>query len=868
MLASTRDLEDRLPATLFPDGPLSLVRRWRDVARALPHAVAAVDPGDAARPSTSYTFAEVDRLSDLVALDLVAALGDSELPVPALLGHDANAVVALIALLKTGRIRVVLDTHLPVERLRTIVEAAGSRILLADDRHVDLARTLDLDVRLSLDSLLADAVASTVTADDLASRVATELALGEAREGRDPFEIVFTSGSTGTPKGVVQLHSSFLNETTGHKVLRRFTAGETVAVVLPLSFVAGSANLLITLFGGATAYLVDPRDTGVGGLLKVLRTEHIVTLTCTPHLLRGILSGLAAGEILPDLRTVVTLGEAIHGRDVTALLAHLGPDASFLNEVGASEIVSFATFSVRQGDTVPEANVPAGHAFQNKAIRIVREDGSAAAPGEAGEILVVSDYVSGGYWKNDELNAEKFGVDDDGHAFVRQGDLGRMDERGVVQLLGRGDAGVKVRGYLVEPSEIEGALLSMDEIAEAVVIPQVVPGSATRLLAYVVPKQGARSPSTAAIRRSLRAVLPEYMVPAEILQLTGLPRTERGKVDRQALPDIPERVVDVYEMNQRELAMSTIWQQVLEREAVGRDDDFMALGGDSLSAEELLTLVKEHFGVEVASADILGFPTLRDFTAHVVSGASVDANETDHVTFNKDATGTPYFAFAGAGALALTFLPLSRHLDGTVYAFQQHALERRAAPDRTVEATVARHLRTIREVRPHGPYRLIGHSFGGLIALETARRLSEEGEVVESLVILDTFLPRYTADDASTAGPRTLRERFLPDGLPDREHLGRQVRARLAGIWRHAGQRQYDAFYDLAVLMIRRHVLLPYSGRTVLVIANDNPDGAAWGATLTGDRIDLTMVAEHTSILREPYVATLAAMILPHLASA
>jgi thioesterase domain-containing protein/acyl carrier protein len=409
----------------------------------------------------------------------------------------------------------------------------------------------------------------------------------------------------------------------------------------------------------------------------------------------------------------------------------------------------------------------------------------------------------------------------------------------------------------------------------------------TRLVAYVSPTQGARPPSTAMIRRSLRTRLPEYMVPSDILQLTALPRTERGKVDRRALPEVPAHVANVEEMDQQELAMSTLWQQVLELPELNLDDDFMALGGDSLSAEELLTLVADHFGVEIASTDLLAYPTLREFTQHVTAGRTALPTHPDVVTLNGSATGTPVFCFPGAGALALTYLPLAKHFpEQTFYAFQQHGLEKRGLPDWSIEAMVSRALQLVRIVRPHGPYRLIGHSFGGLVAVETARQLVDAGEEVESLVILDTYLPEERAAEAvaETAAPAGaaapapggfaraqglasgILQRFAPDGLPRGENVGRQVRAYLAGVVRHRGQRQYDSFFDQAVLLARKYRLRPSATPTVLVVADDNPGGAAaWSRVLSNLEV-VTMAAEHTSILREPHVRELAERLAPALA--
>ena len=221
-------------------------------------------------------------------------------------------------------------------------------------------------------------------------------------------------------------------------------------------------------------------------------------------------------------------------------------------------------------------------------------------------------------------------------------------------------------------------------------------------------------------------------------------------------------------------------------------------------------------------------------------------------------------------------MPLSRHFPDTpVYAFQAHGMAERAIPDWSIEAMAKRFLGLMRIVRPHGPYRLAGHSFGGLVAMEIARQLTAAGEEVESLVILDTFLPRnvWTADTAQVPGsrpegvslrkplaiPRALKRRFLPYGLPRGENVGRQVRAYLGGMVQFDGQLQYDSFLDRATLLGRKYWLRPYAGKTVVILTDDNPNGReAWDPFLSGEHEYLHMATAHTQLLREPHVAELA----------
>jgi amino acid adenylation domain-containing protein len=857
-----------LEALTVPGGSESVLERWASVVAAVGGRPALSSEG------TSYTFAEVDVLSDVVAARLKHRLPEADAPVAMVLDHGADAVVALLALMKLGRMAVTLDPHLPSERLRQIVELAGSASCLVDARHTstvsDLGRSLSDVVRL--DELLAEAAAGGAESADVPAPPAT------TRD--DGFCLVFTSGSSGRPKGVVYTHGQALNDAFVGARRYHITPDDRVAQVLPLSFAAGTALLVMALLNGAGVWLYDPRDKGIRGLAGWIADMRMSTFHCTPHLLRSLIAALVPDDVLGTVRLVSTVGEAVYGRDYEALRPHLRPGASFVNWSGSSEIGVLSFHEVRDGDPVPAGVLPAGLPVANRTVRVLNADGTATGPGEAGELVVVSDYLSGGYWNDAEADAARFGVDAEGRRICRQGDLARIDDDGVLHLLGRQDAAVKVRGYLVDPSEVEAAILDAEAVAEAVVVAVTEPSAPTRLVAYVAPDPRVRAESVGATRRRLRAKLPEYMVPSTIVMMPSLPRNERGKVDRQQLPVPRESAVATPPTTQWEIVMGDLWAEILGLGQVGLDDDFMALGGDSLSVEEMLVEVAERFGVALVTSDLVEAPTLREFTRRATLGSAALPSHPLVATLRSGGSGTPLFCFAGGGSLTLSFVPLSRHItDRPVYAFQSQGLERRALPDRSVESAARRALELMRFVQPTGPYLLLGHSFGGLIALEIARRLAEAGERVDLVGLLDTYLPESgnlvppgmaVGDQPPASGSMRLLgnttgarvRRVLTEGLPGLDRWKHYARVRLAGVVQFSGQNQYDAFFTHAGRVGSRYRVRPYAGRALLVLAGSNPDGPKrWARYLTGPTRVVDLPAEHGSLVREPYATRIAALL-------
>ncbi|WP_176491759.1 alpha/beta fold hydrolase [Curtobacterium sp. 'Ferrero'] len=883
------------------------------------------------------SFADVDRAARGLAAELLDALladdhggsgvgpvrGGAPRPVGVMAGQTPDTIVTLLALVRARRTVVVLDDHLPPARLAHVVRLADVQEIVAAPDHREQAgaalAAARQDERTSAHqderTIAHQDEHATAHTDGHPGRV-HDLAVLRARAvdrpapsdaapagsdprpgGFDPLVIVFTSGSTGLPKGVVVTHRQQVRDAEAHAEALGFAAGDRLAIAAPLSFTAGIMYALAGLMDGVAVVALEPRDRGVEGIVQDLATHRATVVLGTPHLLRSITGAAAASGSGPrpgltGLRLVVTVGEPITGTDVAAARPHLGPHTVLVNGFGASELASVAFCPVRPEDPVPEGVVPAGGPIASKTVRIVRPDGSEAEPGETGELVVVSDGVTTGYWGDPEQTAAHRSSTPDGTPTWRHGDLAKLDDAGRLVLVGRSDDAVKVRGYLVEPTEVEAALRAVPEVGDVVVTALVAPPAVTRLVAYVVPRPGHRTPAPAALRRTLRDRLPEYMVPASIVPMTALPRNERGKVDRSALPGAPvvETVMTESTHDQWELVVGQVWAAVLGLSGVPLDEDFAALGGDSLSAEEMLAVVHERLGVDLRASELLEHPTLRQFAARVRAGTTALPSHPDVVKVStaREAGHPPVFCLAGGGALALTFLPLSRHLpEHDVYAFQQHGLERRGLPDWSIERSARRYLALMRVVQPRGPYLLVGHSLGGLVALEVARLLHEAGEQVAHLALLDSYLPRTKSEQARLlfsrmeARPprnRTLRvlrqgvdrvaKRVMPAGVPYGAQAAKRFRAYTAGVVRYGGQKDFDAFFDQAEIVTRRHHPSPFAGRSTFVLADANPDADGWGALLVGQTQTVRMACEHTSLLREPHVAELATALRAAFATA
>ncbi|MGW5524537.1 AMP-binding protein [Gordonia sp. NPDC003950] len=810
-----------------------------------------------------------DELSARIA-ELDRTEPDVARPVAVVVDGSATTVAAMLAVLMSPRPLIPIDAASPVSRTAGIVAEVGALL------HPDSAVT-------------DQAVPDHTEAGD---RTATTRRPSPRRAPLDGCAILaFTSGSTGTPKAVRQGHDLWLHQARDLSGQLGITSGTVVAQALPPGFGGGLDIIVTSLLNGAQLVLADPRLDGTTELVATLSACAPESLQLTPALLRALMATPGCAAALASVQVVATCGEAIDAADV-ARLRSLAPSATFVNRSGSSETGNLAFNAFPPHRPLPTGLVPAGKVASGKHIRVLGDDGSTVPPGTTGIIEVTSPYLAQGYLVGGEIIDFPVIETVDGSGARRHlvGDAGHLlgDQ---LHLTGRVDDTVKIRGYRVDVGEVAAAARALPDVGDAAVVVREIAGRPA-LVAYLSPPPGARPPAIAAVRQGLSKALPSWMVPAHTVLLAELPRTERGKIDRMALPDPAVRAGHAPPATTTERLLAPIWSDLLAVADIGRDDDFVALGGDSLTVLTLLDRVDDAFGVRLPVSVPVVASTLRGL-AREIDSASPTTAATEVIMLpgspSTHDTGsvTTVFAFAGAGESALAFAPLARRLPGVrMIGLHAHGLESRGLPDWTIRRAARRCVGHIRAAAPHGPYRFVGHSLGGVIAMEAANILVADGERVEHIVCLDTIvtgpLQRRTAleldstVDAPDEGDRDCRDgegrdRDTADrqGLPDTPDTptGTAVwRTRLAlmtaGWWPRPTEEQWSLFHELGRRSALLHRLRPWHGPVTVVLAEDNPDPIHWWDALAPEHVGLHRVTgDHNGILRAPHVDRVAGIV-------
>ncbi len=600
------------------------------------------------------------------------------------LERSFDLVVGLLGILKAGGAYVPLDPNYPRERLRFILDDSAARVVLTAERL--LAGVPETSARVVC--LDRDPAIQRQPKDNLPDSPAPA----------DVAYVIYTSGSSGAPKGVLGLHRGALNRFSWMWRTYPFGPFEVGCQKTTLSFVDSVWEIFGPLLAGTASVLIpDDAVRDPERLIDTLATNRVSRIVLVPSLLRALLDrGTDLATRLPQLKLWVTSGEALPvdlGRAFRAVF----PDRVLLNLYGSTEVSADATY-YEVGREIPDNTIPIGRPMANVRVAVLDQRRQPVPLGVAGELYVGGDGVARGYLNRPELTAARFIADPTGQApgvrFYQTGDVARFRSDGNLEYLGRIDQQVKIRGYRIELGEVEAALAQHPAVHQAIVVAREDRPGDKRLVAYVV-AQGDAPLDGREVRRFLGERLPGFMVPALVVVLDALPLLPNGKVDRLGLPPPeavrPGGVAFRRPATEREQAIAGVWEEVLGVSSIGVDEDFFALGGDSLAAARVAARLAQVLHVEIPLRDLFECPTVGALAREIERRAGAGESRRFAIT-PRPSDGSPLPVSYGQESVwflhqvnpsgAIHNLPIALRLEGELDE---------AALRRALDLIVARH---------------------------------------------------------------------------------------------------------------------------------------------------------------------------------
>ncbi|MGQ0634992.1 MAG: amino acid adenylation domain-containing protein [Planctomycetaceae bacterium] len=602
---------------LFRDIEQTIPERFEQQAELYPDRPAVHSAGRTA------SYAELNSLANQAAEILLHECGEGLEPVGTMVEEGLHAIVTLLGILKAGKIYVPLGTAQPPELIQKQIDAVQPAAIIHDDagRH------------------LGNQVGSGVRCIDWNGGSATAAARNPQRRTspRDPADVFFSSGTTGIPKPVAQSHESRLLNLFNMTNLLGFCPEDRLSSLHFSSFGASLIDYFGALLNGASVYCWDVHRRGFAGLASWLRNHRITVLHWVPTPFRRFCQENSDPRLFDSVRALMLGSESVTSQEF-AIFRERFPDASvFVNRYGSIQTHNVRYFFADKSTRIEPGPVPCGYEIPGKHCLLLDDEGREVGPGEVGEVVLASRFVMLKDWNRPSRPERSNGTDrGDGHVVAADqggdppryhtGDMGKLDATGCLTLVGRKAFEVKVRGKFVDLSAVEGILAEHPAIKEVAVV--ALEGAHEGQVAAYFVLNGLPRPANAELRGMVEHRLPQHMIPSRFIELSSLPTTDRGKINRlrlRRLPDEEQRTASTTDSidgagrprTPLEARLAQFWGELLEVASVDIHASFQDLGGDSLKGMMFLNRVYESLGAMVDVTDLFDFPTVATFANHL-----------------------------------------------------------------------------------------------------------------------------------------------------------------------------------------------------------------------------------------------------------
>lgn len=673
--------------------------------------------------------------------------------------RSLDMVIAVLGVLKAGGAYLPLDPMLPPARMAYMIEDAQPLLLLTEGHLLGHLPQMEI-AQLCLDRDAA-LLSTWPTHNPSQQTLPEHLAYA-----------IYTSGSTGNPKGTLIHHRALINLVLAQQEAFDLQPGRRVLQWASFNFDASVSEIFTALTAGAQLYLA-PSEAVLPGqnLLETLKRYQIELVTLTP----SSLSALPL-EPLPELKTLVVAGEHCDH----ALIAPWIKRYTVINAYGPTEATVCATVYPCANDG--QRHPPIGRPIANTQTYILDTYLHPVPIGVTGELYIGGEGLARGYLGRPDLTAERFiqnpFSDQLGARMYKTGDLARYLPDGHIEYIGRIDHQVKIRGYRIELGEIEFALTQLPSVREAVVLAQDAPVGGQRLVAYVVLESTLSAEHDSnTLRIALGRNLPDYMVPAHFVFLPKIPINTNGKVDRKALDAlgwVEDELVYAPPCTPSEERLAAIWNELLGKKHIGRDENFFHLGGHSLLAVRLTARINDAFQCALPVSQIFLSPTIATLAA------MIDARQSATqllVPIKRGRQAAPLWLIHPAGGTVFCYRKLASRIDDArpVYAIQSPEIAGLDIAPYNFDMLCRRYTSEITRVQPDGPVYLAGWSLGGALSFRIAQMLEREERQVGWVGLFDTMLargegPQHFEEFVAWAFTRVQTETLAPGDALEAAH--------------------------------------------------------------------------------------------------
>ena len=815
------------------------------------------------------SYGELNEQSDALAVHLQQSGVGKDALVAVYMERSPEIIIAILAVLKAGGAYVPIDFSYPQDRISYLLQDAGCPLIITQEKYKkNLPET-----------------GATILLREEWNEIFSKHKGQKPESKTQPSDlcyVIYTSGSTGKPKGVLIEHQTVINYIS---YCNKHYFGDppygNFGLYSSLSFDLTVTSIFCTLTRGKTLTIFNQIDDVLNILKQTFQQDSAIdAIKMTPaHILALETLSLKSHNI----KKAIVGGEEMLPRHVEILRA-INSEMEIINEYGPTE----ATVGCIVKNVIrPDDALTIGKAISNTQVYIFDKNLQPVPPGVQGRLFIGGNGLARGYKNRPELTNEKFVSEKYSGAALRvydTGDIARFRLNGDMEFLGRTDNQVKIRGYRIEIGEIENVIAAQKNVKEVTVIVREDKPNDKRLVAYVVPENKAENTD---LKELLKSVLPDYMVPSAMVWLDKIPLTANGKVDRKALP-VPEVNTKSESANFEEphnpleSLLAGIWSDILGLDKIGIHDNFFELGGHSLLGIKMMGEIEKKTGVK------LDYPTL--FRASTISQLAKVINAEDLnmewpivVPLQQGGSKTPLFLVHMHNGNIQRWRVLLKYLDKEqpVYAIQPRGLDEKYDYHYAINDMAKFYIDEIKKVQPHGPYRLGGLCFGGTVALEIARQLSDMGEKSELVFMINNYAPpsnpmQYKIRETWDEFKGMNMEAKLEFALEKTKNAGKKVLSKLTSVFDSGKNSQTednvktkpDIRWVHSVALLHYQPATTYKGDVVLVktgdeVAKHYDETLGWKRLISGN-IEMHIVPESDNdsiITTETYYSVLGALL-------